>query len=75
MQNITDWHLGIFIAVVVSIVAVLLVIGYSIPATIPRAFTSPDGENRDTQNVSNKISNNIILNFYFPRRKEFFRHS
>ena len=49
LQNITDWHLGIFIAIVVSIVVVLLVIGFSIPATIPRAFTSPIGE---YQNVS-----------------------
>ena len=51
MQNITDWHLGIFILVLVSLeLSVLLVIGYSIPATIPRAFTSPDGEicNRST---------------------------
>ena len=53
MQNITDWHLGIFILVLVSLeLSVLLVIGYSIPATIPRAFTSPDGENRDEQNVN-----------------------
>ena len=52
MQNITDWHLGIFILVLVSLVLLLLVIGYSIPATIPRAFTSPDGENRDERNVN-----------------------
>ena len=50
-QNITDWHLGIFVTVVILIVVVLLVIGYSIPATLPSAFTSPDGENRDTRNV------------------------
>ena len=49
MQNITDWHLGIFVVIVVSIVVVFLVIGYSIPATIPRAFTNIDEE---YQNVS-----------------------
>ena len=52
MQNITDWHLGILILVVVSLVLLLLVIGYSIPATLPRVFTSPDGENRYARNVS-----------------------
>ena len=52
LQNITDWHLGIFVAVVVAIVLVLLVIGFSIPATRPRPFISPDGENCDRRNVS-----------------------
>ena len=66
MQNITDWHLGIFIAIVVSIVVVLLVIGFSIPATIPRAFTSPDGE---YQNVSTIID--VILKFsYICKNKQ-----
>ena len=51
LQNITDWHLGIFVAVVVAIVLVLLVIVFSIPATRPRPFIAPDGENHDTRNV------------------------
>ena len=33
-QNITDWHLGIFVTVVILIVVVLLVIGYSIGIAI-----------------------------------------
>ena len=51
LQNITDWHLGIFVAAVVAIVLVLLVIGFSIPATRPRPFISQDGENHDRRNV------------------------
>ena len=78
IQNITDWHLGIFIAVVQSVVVVLLVPGFSIPVIIPRAFTSPDGEMRDTRNVSCKLNycsaaSLVISNCFWI--KEYSRHS
>ena len=50
-QNITDWHLGIFVTVVILIVVVLLVIGYSIPATLPSAFTTAKMERTVTHEM------------------------
>ena len=51
MQNITDWHLGIFIAVVVSIVAVLLVdCGYCSTSSV--MVTPAQIGTDDTQNVN-----------------------
>ena len=45
--------MALIIAVLVAITLGLLVIGFVIPATIPRAFTSPDQENDDKINVCN----------------------
>ena len=78
LQNIRDWHLGIFVAVVVAIVLVLLVIGLSIPATRPRPFISQDGENHDRRNVGYVTT--VILccdahSFLQYRNKESCRHS